>query len=243
MKEMVSVSKFVEDLFNAFGDAFELPIAFWYSGTPAAEVERVNGCYFKIFHDVKKGKSRTLCKDTIICPGGKFYTGFAPLPDFTPKYVSLKERYKETPECMLNYLEDFGVPKARDTYLNFARIDKLESWDGVEALIFFTTPDYISGLASWAYFDNNSEGAVLAPFGSGCSSTISVSIRENNLNGRRTFLGGFDPSVRPQLNPNELIFTIPFSRLKEMVHTLELSCLGGTPAWDRILERVNKEEA
>ena len=96
----------------------------------------------------------------------------------------------------------------------------------------------LSGLATWAYFDNNAEDAVSAPFGAGCTSVVSYAIRENRLRGRRTFVGLFDPSVRPYVNANELSFVIPAHRFAEMSETMLKCCLFDTPAWNKVKLRM-----
>lgn len=55
--------------------------------------------------------------------------------------------------------------------------------------MFLATPDMLSGLTTWASFDNNREDAVTALFGSGCSSVVTQVVIENKAGGRRTFLG------------------------------------------------------
>lgn len=96
----------------------------------------------------------------------------------------------------------------------------------------------LSGLVTWAYFDNNREDAVVAAFGSGCS-TITQAVVENRKGGDRTFLGFFDPSVRPWFEPGILSFIIPMSRFRVMCGTMRDSCLFGTHAWGKIRERMN----
>lgn len=83
----------------------------------------------------------------------------------------------------------------------------------------------LSGLTSWAFYDNNDTDAVSAPFGSGCSSIISFAVRENRTGGRRCFLGMLDPSARPRVPKNELTFVIPTCRFKEMLCTMRDSAL------------------
>ena len=37
----------------------------------------------------------------------------------------------------------------------------------------------LSGLATWAFFDNNADDAVSCIFGSGCSSVVAQAVKEN----------------------------------------------------------------
>lgn len=234
----MDIATFITNYQEAFGKHAELPIAFWYSDQMEAPTEKVNGCLFKCMKRVRDGEAVSLSTDTITCGGGKFYTGFSDMPERVPGFVSLKEKYKKTPEMVLDFIKDVQVPKTDKAYLNFVRIDRISSFDKVEGILFLATPDMLSGLATWAYFDNNAPDSVASPFGSGCSSVITQTVIENKIEGRRTFLGFFDPSVRPYFEADLLSFTIPMSRFKEMYHTMRESCLFDTHAWGKIKERL-----
>lgn len=235
----MNIQTFITNYREAFGERAELPIAFWYSDKLENETEKINGCFFKGMQQVRDGKTISLNEDIIGCGGGKFYTGFTEMPERVPNFVSLKEKYKKTPEMVMDFIKQTGVPRAEKAYLHFARIDKLASFDNVEGLLFLATPDVLSGLNTWAYFDTNAFDAVATPFSSGCSSVVTFTILENRKDGKRCFLGFFDPSVRPYFEADILSFTIPMSRFKEMYHTMRESCLFDTHAWGKIKERIN----
>lgn len=237
---MTDISTFIQDFHEAFGEKVTLPILFYYSDTPVSFPEKTNGCMFKLLVKVKEGQDVTLSADTVTCGGGKHYAGFATLPERVYTFVSEKERYKQTPQDVKEYVERLDVKLTDRKYLNFVRIDRAASFDGMEGLLFFTAPDMLSGLATWAYFDNNAEDAVSAPFGAGCASVISHAVRENHLGGRRTFIGFFDPSVRPYVEANELSFVIPACRFAEMLRTMRECCLFNTPAWAKVRQRMQE---
>ena len=237
---MTDISTFIQDFHEAFGEKATLPILFYYSDTPVSFPEKTNGCMFKLLVKVKEGQDVTLSADTVTCGGGKHYAVFAPLPERGYTFVSEKERYKQTPQDVKEYVERLDVKLTDRKYLNFVRIDRAASFDGMEGLLFFAAPDMLSGLATWAYFDNNAEDAVSAPFGAGCASVISHAVRENRLGGRRTFIGFFDPSVRPYVEANELSFVIPANRFAEMLRTMRECCLFNTPAWAKVRQRMQE---
>lgn len=237
---------FINNYQEAFGQQAELPIAFWYSDQQEALTEKINGCFFKSMQLVREGKIISFNAETIGCGGGKFYTGFTEMPEHVPGFVSLKEKYKKTPEMVIDFIRETQVPKAKKNYLHFARIDQIPSFDEVEGILFLATPDVLSGLTTWTYYDNNSPDAVSSPFGSGCCSVVTQAVLENQKQGQRTFLGFFDPSVRPHFDADILSFTIPMSRFKVMYHTMRESCLFDTHAWGKIKERIQnipKEES
>lgn len=234
----MDIQLFINNFREAFGDKVDLPIVFWYSDQPVNPVDKIGGCLFKCMKDVREGQTVTLNVDTIGCGGGKFYTGFTPMPERVPGFVSLKEKYKQTPEDVVTFVEDLQVPSAKKAYLNFTRLDNVESFDNLEGILFLATPDMLSGLATWAFFDNNANDAVTSMFGSGCCSVVTQAVIENARGGRRTFIGFFDPSVRPYFEPDILSFMIPMSRYREMYDTMRSSCLFDTHAWGKIKARM-----
>lgn len=234
----MDIQLFINNFREAFGDKVDLPIVFWYSDQPVNPVDKIGGCLFKCMKDVREGQTVTLNVDTIGCGGGKFYTGFTPMPERVPGFVSLKEKYKQTPEDVVTFVEDLQVPSAKKAYLNFTRLDNVESFDNLEGILFLATPDMLSGLATWAFFDNNANDAVTSLFGSGCCSVVTQAVIENARGGRRTFIGFFDPSVRPYFEPDILSFMIPMSRYREMYDTMRSSCLFDTHAWGKIKARM-----
>lgn len=236
----MEIKTFIENYREAFGDNAALPLVFWYSDLPVSETPKINGCLFKCLREVRNGHPVSLNAGNIGCGGGQFYTGFIDFPERIPNFVSVKEHYKQTPEMVADFVQELGVPRATKAYLNLARIDRIESFDGLEGLLFLATPDVLSGLTAWAFFDNNASDAVSAIFGSGCSSVITQAVVENRQNGRRTFLGFFDPSARPYVESHELSFAIPMTRFKEMYHTMRRCCLFDTHAWGKVRNRISE---
>ena len=222
---MMTIQEFIIKFREAFGDAAPLSVSLAYGATPAAEVKSVPKCMIGAVSKVRHGDSLTLCADNVLCGGGGLYAAFRPMPERVPVFVSEVEHYKKTKEMVKDYVDSLGITLTDKPYLNFVRVDKLSSWDDAEAMIFFATPDILSGLCTWAFYDNNSPDAVTTQFASGCASIITFAVNENRINGRRCFLGMLDPSARPLVPENELTFTIPMSRFKEMLDTMNDSAL------------------
>ncbi len=238
----ITPKELIDNLRNAFGKNFQLPLAFWYSDTPIAQTQKTPGCLFKTLNLARQGIKVTLHKDNISCGGGKFYLGFSPFLEHIPNFVSKKEKYKKTPELVLSYIKDIDIGLAKKPYLNFSRIDSMDSLEYLEGLLFYAKADVLSGLTSWAYYDNNVSGAVCSPFGSGCSQMILMARRENLMGGNKTFLGLFDPSIRPYVGKDELGFLIPRCRFLSMQDTLKECCLNNTHAWNKVKERILEKE-
>ena len=228
---------------EAFGPAAGLPLLFWYSDGPVRAVPKVEGCFFKALAEAREGSAVSLNAANIGCGGGKFYTGFAPMPPFVPAFVSQKEHYKQTPEMVLEFIGRLGVPEASGAWLNFARIDTpqaAEAFGTADGALFFATPDILSGLVSWAVYDNNADDAVSVRFASGCSSIVTFAANENRRGGRSCFIGMLDPSARPLVPKNELTFAVPACRFSEMLGTMEQSALF-QKAYSIVRKRINGE--
>ena len=113
------VKQFIQNFREAFGQKATLPLLFGYSNQPVADTERINGCFFKGLQAAREGAPVSLSAEVIACGGGKLYTGFTDMPERVPGFVSLKEKYKKTPQMVIDYVEDLGMKRAEQTYLNF----------------------------------------------------------------------------------------------------------------------------
>ena len=162
------------------------------------------------------------------------------MPDRVPAFVSETEHYKQTKELAKEYIGRLDIRLSDKPYLNFIRMDRLESLNDMEGILFFATPDVLSGLCSWAFYDNNDDDAVCARFASGCCSIVTFAVKENKAGGRRCFIGLLDPSARPLVPGNELTFTVPVSRFKEMMNTMDQSALF-QKAYSIVRKRINGE--
>lgn len=237
----MDINRFIANYREAFGEQAGLPIVFGYSDEAPYPTEKIGGCFFKAFDGVRAGTPVSLGVETIGCGGGKLYTGFSEMPPHVPNFVSVKERYKKRPEMVVEYVEQLGMPRMDGSYLNFARVDLVDSFEGAEGVVFIGNADVLSGLATWAFYDSNAEDTIVTAFGSGCATIVSQAVVENRRDGKRCFMGLFDPSVRPWFAPGELSFTIPMSRFREMYATMRESCLFDTHAWEKIKSRINSD--
>lgn len=232
--------EFVVRFREAFSDVAPMPIAFWYGDTAVNPESRVPRCMIGAIRKVCEGNSLTLSAENVQCGGGGLYTAFRPMPERVPLFVSETEHYKQSPEQGRGYVEGLGIEITDKPYLNFVRVDELQSWQGVEAVVFFATPDILSGLCTWAFYDNDSEDAVVTKFASGCAAVVSFATTENRKGGRSCFLGMFDPSARPLVPKNELTFAVPMCRFNEMLLTMSDSALY-QKAFSAVRRRINGE--
>lgn len=234
------IQTFLQKYIEAFGKAAPLPIAFGYSHAPAAEVKKIPRCMVGAIRRVCDGDPLTLSADNVMCGGGSLYTAFAPMQDRIPTFVSETEHYKQTPEQVKQYIRNLDIQLTEKPYLNFVRIDKMSALDDSEGILFFATPDILSGLCSWAFYDNDADDAVSIRFASGCCSIVTFATIENRKQGRSCFIGLLDPSASPLVPPDELTFTIPAHRFREMMQTIDDSALF-RKAFSAVKKRINHE--
>lgn len=236
----MDLNSFIESYREAFGENAQLPLLFGYSDQAMADTAKIGGCFFKGLQAAREGTPVSLSAEVIGCGGGKLYTGFNDMPERVPKFVSLTEKYKRTPEMVADYVKSLEMPRASKPYLNFVRADKAQSFDDFEGVMFYATPDMLSGLCGWAFYDTNEPDAVVARFGSGCSTVVSMTVVENARQGHRCFLGLLDPSVRPWVGKDELSLTVPMSRFTAMLDTMRDCFLFGSHAWERVKTRIQE---
>ena len=232
--------EFILKFRGAFGEVAPLPIAFWYDNKAVNAESRVPRCMIGAIRKVCNGSTLTLTPENVQCGGGGLYTAFRPMPERVPMFVSETEHYKQSPEQVRAYVECLEIEPTEKPCLNFVRVDQLTSWDGVEAVVFFATPDMLSGLCTWAFYDNDADDAVVTKFASGCAAVVSFATTENRKGSRRCFLGMFDPSARPLVPKDELTFAVPMSRFKKMLTTMPDSALY-QKAFSVVKRRINGE--
>jgi uncharacterized protein (DUF169 family) len=240
--------KFIALWKKYFGNA-ELPISFYYTGEDGrAELVKpgsVSRCIIGALAKVRKGKSLCFNTDSIGCFGGRRYLGFTEtvMPNFE-YFLSCGipgkltgERYKKSPELVNQSMQYSSKFKAPDRFIIFKRWDRLEKSDNPEVVIFFASPDVLSGLFTLANFDEAEPNGVFAPFGSGCSTIVYYPYIEKSSVHPRCVMGMFDISARPFVPKNVLTFAAPMNKLMTMVQNIEDSFLT-TDSWIKIKQRL-----
>lgn len=242
-------NKFVA-LWKKYFNNAELPVTFYYTDEEGhAEAVRPGSesrCVIGALAKVREGQSLAFDVDAVGCPGGKRYLGFTDtlMPDFN-YFLSCGvpgklegERYKKTPELVEEFMTKHSpAMKAPARYIVFKRWDMLDASDSPEVVVFFATPDVLSGLFTLASFDEAAQNMVIAPFGSGCSSIVQYPYLETRSGRPRVVIGMFDVSARPFVPPDTLTFAAPMSRFLRMIDNMEESFLI-TRSWAAVQKRI-----
>lgn len=227
-----------------------LPITFYYTDKPvnaeAVKPGSVTPCVIGALVKVFKGQSLAFDVNAVGCPGGKRYLGFAGelMPNFE-YFLSCGipgklegERYKKSPEMVKEYMEKHAPEvKAPARYIVFKRWDKLDKNDNPDVVVFYAEPDVLAGLYTLASFDEAEQNMVIAPFGSGCASIVQYPFMEVKSAHPKAVIGMFDISARPFVAKDELAFSAPMSKFRQMVDNMEESFLI-TPSWAKVQKRI-----
>ena len=193
----------------------------------------------------KKGTVAYFDREHFGCLGGAFYLGFLkPQLDTIAYYVSTGipgrlegEHYFESPEVSRNFFHTIDPRPAPARFCLFKPISLFDEDESPELVIFFSRPESIAGLNQLATFVTNDFEAVSSPFGAGCSNIVTWPLRYLAQGKLKAVLGGWDPSDRKFLKPDEITFTVPFEMFTRMVNRWPESFLK-TATWEVVRKKA-----
>ncbi|NJO68564.1 MAG: DUF169 domain-containing protein [Bacteroidetes bacterium] len=238
--------KFEANWINYFGNA-ELPLCMWFGDEAEKahlpERKQHSVCFIGELASVRKGNNRCVTKQTIGCGGARRYLGYSEAlkPNFE-YFLSCGneqmqgERYVQTPEEALRWLNRQQFIPIHNRTAYFKRWDKVEAIDNPELVIFFATPDVLSGIYTLFNYCNFRDGNIEAPFGAGCNSIIT----KPYLNTEKAFIGMFDPTARKCVTENIITFSFHFKHMLNLVNAMDNSFLT-TKAWGLVRKRLEKQ--
>jgi len=246
--DMTLKTGFIEAWDRYFSSA-ELPTIFYYTDkedrAESVPPPAAHQCMIGVLARVRKGASLCFDTDSIGCAGGKRYTGFT--DELRPGFEYFLscgvpgkfegERYKKTPAIVTEMLRAAPKFRAPARYIVFKRFDALEESDNPDAVIFFSTPDVLSGLFTLANFDETEPNGVFCPFAAGCGSIIQYPYLEKDSARPRAVIGMFDISARPYVPQDTLTFAAPMNKFVRMIGNMEESFLI-THSWDKVKKRI-----
>lgn len=233
-----------EQQWERYFAASELPIGAWFTDTPEGEElhppKDRHFCVMGEFARVRAGDALCMNASSLTCMGAKRYLGYSDTlrPNFE-YFLSCGndqmkgERYVRTPEMVREWLAKQEFLPLHQRFLHLRRWDALREEDAPQLLIFFATPDLLSGLFTWFSYCNFFDDSVRTPFGAGCNTVFSQPL----LDPTRAFIGMFDPTARPYIPKNMLTFSFAFERFAEMVDAMD-QCFLTTDAWKRVQGRL-----
>ncbi|MCL4501794.1 MAG: DUF169 domain-containing protein [Deltaproteobacteria bacterium] len=193
----------------------------------------------------KLGKSAYFDQARFGCLGGAFYLGFnKPQLERIVHYVSTGqpgvfegESYLDSPETVRRFFELLDPRPAPEQFCVFRQLAKFTAEEKPELVIFFARAESIAGLNQLATFVTNDFEAVQSPFGAGCSNIVAWPLEYLRRSQLKAVLGGWDPSDRKFLKPDEITFTVPYEMFERMVRRWRDSFLT-KEAWKTVRTKI-----
>ena len=199
----------------------------------------------------KKRKAAWISHAECGCMGGGYYTGmYAPYVDMIVQYVSTGiagthfegEHYLPSPEVMRTYLEDCAPPLGSEKYCVLKPLEQFSDTEFPLSVTFFVRGEVLVGLHSLTCFTAGSHNAVEAPFGALCTSMVAWPLVYEQRGMECGVLGGFDPSARKFLKPDEMSFSVPLGLYRKMLDRMETSMLP-RHTWEGCRKKVMKSNS
>jgi uncharacterized protein (DUF169 family) len=193
----------------------------------------------------KLGKPAYFDQARFGCLGGAFYLGFLkPQLEFITHYVSTGipnvmegECYLDSPQAVRRFFETLDPRPAPAQFCVFKHLSKFTPDEKPEVVIFFARAETISGLNQLATFVTNDFEAVQSPFGAGCSNIVAWPLKYLERGQLKAVLGGWDPSDRKFLKPDEITFAVPYEMFQRMVSRWRDSFLT-KEAWKTVRKKI-----
>lgn len=235
-------------LWKKYFGASELPLIYYFTDEEESRCNTITHEERFIISDlarVRKGAVMVYDVKYIGCKGGILYTGINATEGKDPaawarnleKLIGEKQSGFGISEQELDKAPTFKAP-AR--YLVFKRWDKIRESDQPDVVVFFATPDVISGLFVLSNYRGSEPNMAISPGASGCGSLLAFPYLQKQSRVPLAVIGMFDPSARVFLDPNLLSFAVPFSKFIEMVDVLEEGVLE-EKGWEPLRKRMPKE--
>ncbi len=248
------MNQFSEELWKTFKETLglkESPLGVYYTNEKPEGItpkEGITGCMIGLLQNArKKGKTVFFDKNHFGCPGGGYYMGLIESSRPNLEYFLScgipgemeGERYIKTPELAGKFISMRKPRIAPAPYCVFKPIEKFQSEERPEVVVFFAPPDILSGLFTLANYALETTEAVYIPFGSGCSTILTYPLKEADKEQPRAILGMFDVSARPMVENEILTLAMPFSVFLKLLENARGSFLE-TESWKKVLKRIRK---
>jgi uncharacterized protein (DUF169 family) len=179
------------------------------------------------------------------CLGGAFFLGYLkPQLDFIVHYVSTGipkilqgERYFSSPDAARTFYQTIDPRPAPKRFCVFKPVSRFEEHEPPEVVVFFARPEAVSGLHQLATFVTGDPEAVMSPMGAGCANIVTWPVKYLAQGRLKAVLGGWDPSERRYLKPDEITFAMPFPLYELMLDRWKDSFLTAD-AWQVVKKKI-----
>jgi len=232
----------------------EHPLGIYYANRPPEKgltpKEGTHVCMIGMLNRVRtQGETVYFDADHTGCFGGAYYLGFR--DQARPKieyFLSCGipgemegERYIKTPELAKEYFAAVKPRQAPAKFCIFKPLNKFQTTEEPEVVVFFAPPDILSGLFTLTNYAAECMDAVRIPFSSGCGSILTHPLKEAEKEKPQAILGMFDVSARPFVEPNILTLAMPTKLFLTLLDNFDESFLI-TESWKKVKERIKKTQ-
>nr|WP_320114699.1 DUF169 domain-containing protein [uncultured Desulfuromonas sp.] len=217
------------------------------------DMQEVFKCFSCILGNIwkarKKHTAAYISAEEYGCPGGIFYSAVEkPNVRFIEHYVTTGfdgtplhgERYLPSPDAMRKFLAEVDPREAPAKYCIFKPLSTFTEEEEPEFIIFFARPEVLTGLFTHTMFTTGDVNCVESPFGAACTNIISWPLHYKEQGLEKAVLGGFDPSARKYMKPDELTFTVSFSLYQKMLAALPESMFNVDGEWSTVRKKVRR---
>jgi uncharacterized protein (DUF169 family) len=181
------------------------------------------------------------------CLGGAFFLGYLkPQLNAIVHYVSTGlpnildgERYFSDPDVARAFYQTLDPRPAPKRFCIFKPLSTFAESEQPEVVVFFARPEAISGLHQLAVYVTKDLEVVMSPMGAGCTNIVTWPIKYLEQGKLKAVLGGWDPSERRYLKPDEITFAVPFALYQRMLDEWKESFLTAE-AWQTVLKRIER---
>ena len=198
----------------------------------------------------QKRKAAWISHEECGCMGGGYYAGmYAPYLETNIFYVSTGipgtpmegEHYMSSPDAMRTFIADSQPPPHSGRYCVIKPLERFAAPEEPLVVVFFARPETLTGLVSLAVYAAGDHNAVASPFGAGCTNIIAWPLAYAARGRECAVLGGFDPSARKFMKPDELTFAIPPGLYRKMLDRMEESALTRR-TWQGVLKKARRSQ-
>lgn len=212
----------------------------------STEDSAAKSCVYQLFDAAIESKvilhSRTIsCRGA--CVGCGFTDGIPDIPGGFGHFIS-KGRGEGFPrgeriKCCPKIAEEMLLSqpqKIMETF-NAIEIEPFHEHLKPELILFFVTPDQLSGLLALFYYRTHEIDRVIVPMSSGCAQLFRIPFGETKKERPKAVLGNVDFFSRPHLDKSLLSFVVPFSSFAQMCEDAPECCFY-SPAWNGVKKRL-----
>jgi hypothetical protein len=237
-----------EKLKESFGLKF-FPIGMYYSDQRPENAtgfkSKGNGCIVPLIFTSAKSKTVAIDKNTTGFECSAFFLGykdwiFPGIECFLSDGIVFGrggERFIKTAKQAKAFLKSYVPNEINSKVTIFKPLQEFKENENPEIVIFFVTPDELSGLVYLLHFNSpEKDDIVITKMHSGCGSVVTLPMKYKSEGKNKVVFGMHDISARLRIPKELMTLTMPYNLLLDMYSNIDKSFII-TDNWKKIKER------